>query len=695
VRQERHDAFLVHLDDAVRPLEDPRQITQVAARLLGEHLGVNRCAYADVEDDQDTFNLTGDYNRGVPSIVGRYRFAQFGAECLRLMREGLPYIVEDSESDPRTLEVRESYRMTLIRSVVCVSLRKAGRFVAAMAVHQTAPRAWRFDEVDLLQTVANRCWESIERARVSRALAESEGRFRQLADAMPQIVWVTDEHGYHGYYNQRWYEYTGQTFEETKGEGWNKVFHPDDRERAWQLWSQSLETGEPYEIEYRARRHDGAYRWLLGRALPVRDDQGRIVKWFGTCTDIEDQKRAADLLEQRVQERTEQLRRSQVALAEAQKMEAVGRLAGGVAHDFNNMLTGVLGIIEETREALGADSPYGRDLNDAVAALHRASELTRQLLAFGRRQVHTPRPLSLNELVQSMNQIFRRLIGEDIKVQMLLDENLSSIQADPSAMEQVILNLVLNARDAMPNGGTLTIETSNVVLGDEYVRRHFDVRPGPHVLLAIRDTGTGMNQNTIAHIFEPYFTTKEVGKGTGLGLATVYGIVKQAGGDIQVESEPGRGSMFCIYLPRIAETAQPAEAPAAQTDLEGGERIFVVEDEEIVRRVAVRALRKAGYEVCEAKNGAEALKLFEDCGRVDLLLTDVVMPGINGHELARRLRERYPNLVVLYMSGYSEDIIAHKGLLQPNLPFIEKSFSAKSLCAKVREVLDGSPVNNS
>ena len=298
-RIEHRDAFLIQLDDAVRPLTDADEITHTAARLLGEHLTVNRCAYADVEEDEDTFNLTGDYNNGVPSIVGRYTFTQFGAECLRLMREGKPYVVEDSETDPRIEEVRASYRLTLIRSVICVSLLKRGRFVAAMAVHQTTPRNWEEDEVELMQLVASRCWESIERTRVTRELQEREQRYRFLAESIPQMVWTATTEGNLDYVNRQVTEYFGTSAEMVLGEGWLRWVHPEESERAIDRWKHSLETHERYEPAFRLlRASDTTWRWhLVLRSASSLSPDGTVAQWFGTCTDFEDQMLARQELE--------------------------------------------------------------------------------------------------------------------------------------------------------------------------------------------------------------------------------------------------------------------------------------------------------------------------------------------------------------------------------------------------------------
>jgi nitrogen-specific signal transduction histidine kinase len=380
----------------------------------------------------------------------------------------------------------------------------------------------------------------------------------------------------------------------------------------------------------------------------------------------------------------------EVQFLQAQKMEAVGRLAGGVAHDFNNLLTGILGYGELMLWDLPVDDPRRRSLEEIIKTTERAASLTRQLLAFGRKQIIQPRIINFNELISGMEKMLRRLLGEDLDLITLLDPALGTVKADPGQMDQVIMNLAVNARDAMPQGGLLTIETDNVFLDEAYARDHLEVTPGPYVMLAVTDTGMGMDAATQAHIFEPFFTTKEAGKGTGLGLSTVHGIIKQSSGHIWVYSEPGRGTTFKIYLPRVEEAAmplQPAVAPAAS--LRGPETILVVEDDESLRSVICQTLRSYGYTVLEAHHGNEAILV---CGRhrgpIHLVLTDVVMPGLSGGELMERLAPLGRQMKVLFMSGYTEDTAALQNLLAAGAPFLEKPFKMTTLAQKVRAVLD-------
>jgi len=423
--------------------------------------------------------------------------------------------------------------------------------------------------------------------------------------------------------------------------------------------------------EIEVRRKDGSPVLVRATARLVRGDVA-APPYLETITE--------DVTERRALE--EQLR-------QAQKMDAIGRLAGGVAHDFNNLLTAIIGYADLIEADLGAASPHTEDVREIRLAADRAAVLTRQLLAFSRQQVLAPRVMDLNETVSGMRNMLRRLIGEDIELIVQSAPELGHVRADPGQMEQVVLNLALNARDAMPRGGRLIIETANVELDEEYARGHLGGSAGPHVMLAVTDTGVGMDAVTRARIFEPFFTTKEKGKGTGLGLATVYGIVRQSGGSIWVYSEPGAGTIFKVYFPRSFDVATPAVGALQRAEADGTETVLVVEDDDAVRTLARRGLEGYGYRVIEARNPGEAVAVSErHVGSIHLLVTDVVMPGQYGPELAQALRRERPELRVLYMSGYTDNAIAHQGLLEAGSAFLEKPFTPGNLAAKVRATLD-------
>jgi nitrogen-specific signal transduction histidine kinase len=381
-------------------------------------------------------------------------------------------------------------------------------------------------------------------------------------------------------------------------------------------------------------------------------------------------------------------------LRQSQKMEAVGQLAGGIAHDFNNLLTAILGSTQLLLHNMPPEDPRREDAEEIKLAGHRAAELTRQLLAFSRRQVLAPKVLDLNAVVANMERMLRRLLGEDIELVTSLDATAGAVNADPGQLEQVLLNLAVNARDAMPppGGGRLSIETARFTLHEEHVERRHRLPPGDYACLVVGDTGVGMDEATQAHLFEPFFTTKEVGKGTGLGLATVYGIVKQSGGYIWVYSERGRGTTVKVYLPRVPGVAEAPPLAPAPSEVRGGhETVLLVEDAAPVRALARRSLEARGYRVLDASDGPAALELSARHGApIDLLVTDVVMPGMSGRELAERLAPVRPRMKVLYTSGYTDDAMVRQGVLTAGVAFLQKPFVPDSLARKVREVLDGS-----
>ncbi len=453
-------------------------------------------------------------------------------------------------------------------------------------------------------------------------------------------------------------------------EEWESRLHPEDRERALTALRAFLDGHQAeYGLEFRLRHKNGTYRWMYSRGAALVDAAGRRTHMIGCHLDITDRKQLE-----------EQYRQSQ-------KMQAVGQLAGGIAHDFNNLLIVINGYTELVAQELGPSHRSQRGLDKILAAARSAANLTHQLLAFSRRQILQPQVLDLNEVLRRAHLLLARLLGEHITLEINLSA-LGRVSADPGQIEQVIMNLAVNARDAMPDGGRLVIETADVDLDEVYASQHPDARAGRHVMIAVSDTGVGMDDATRARLFEPFFTTKAIGRGTGLGLATVYGIVKQTGGTIWVYSEPAKGSTFKIYLPVAEGAVAPPAPPVAAQPLHGTETVLVVEDQAEVRAVIEETLRLHGYTVIAAANGSEAVAAVHEHNRpIHLMLTDVVLPGENGREIAQKVLAGRASVRVLYMSGYTETAILKDGVLEPGLAFIQKPFTSDVLLRRVRELL--------
>jgi len=506
------------------------------------------------------------------------------------------------------------------------------------------------------------------------ALRMSERRFRALVEESWDAVALFGSDGSILYGSPATTRLLGYDLSEFVGRNAMELIHPDDRAAVLVSLQEAMVAPRArVQVAARVRHKNGGWRYLEGVFTNLLDDPS-VAAIVNNYRDVTDRR----ILEE------------QVMLSK--KMEAIGRLAGGVAHDFNNILTAIGGYTDLLLADLPPDDHRRHDVEEIYQAAQRAAGLTQQLLAFSRRQVLQPKVIDLNALVPEIEKMLRRLIGEDILFATVLHPHLGNVRADPGQIEQVIVNLAVNARDAMPDGGRLTIETRNVELDAEYAVDHPTVKPGRYVMLAVTDSGVGMDEETKSRIFEPFFTTKVRGKGTGLGLATVYGIVQQTGGHIWPYSEPGRGTTMRVYLPRVDAPADAIEHPsdAAPDTLRGNETILVVEDEAPVRAVTRQLLERNGYTVLEAPDGAAALALVDGAAgsrHIDLLLTDVIMPGMSGRELADKLKARRPNVRVLFMSGYTDDAVVRHGMLEPGLAYLEKPFRPPMLLKKVRGVL--------
>jgi two-component system cell cycle sensor histidine kinase/response regulator CckA len=511
-----------------------------------------------------------------------------------------------------------------------------------------------------------------ERKHVESALRESEERYHTLIEGVRDIIFALAPDGTVMSLNAAFETVTGWPAAEWLGKPFEQLVHPDDLGLLFELVERAVRRQAGPVSQLRVRTRKGDYRMGEFAATP-QFREGQLVGVLGIARDITDRLS----LEQQ--------------LRQAQKMEAVGRLAAGVAHDFNNILTAITGYAQLLLEDLVPNDPHREDVDEIRKAADRAAGLTRQLLAFSRQQILQPTVLDLNILVSETEGMLGRLLGEDIQLATRLAPDLGAVKTDRSQIEQVIMNLAVNARDAMPQGGQLTIETANIEMDDGYAREHFPAVPGSYVMLAVSDTGTGMTPETEAHMFEPFFTTKEKGKGTGLGLATVYGIIKQSAGFIWVYTEPGHGATFKIYLPRVGQAPEPriSSAGSRSAALAGTETVLLAEDEPAVRAVARQSLERHGYTVLEAPSGEAALDLAQRySGPIDLLLTDVVMPGMSGRALALRLAPLRPRMRTIYMSGYTDEAITRHGVLESGVRYVQKPFSPDALVRRVREALD-------
>ncbi len=677
-------AFLGALADQQRTLDTPEAVMRFTAEALGQQMRLDRVGFYRVQGSDIRFGPYWNSDR-LPPLEGTLAIEALGDNA-RAYRLGHSVVLSDM--------AREAPGLAHYAGAgVGIPLLRGGQWVAVMSLNTAEPHRWSAEEIAFIEAVAETTWDAVERIEAVAALRESEEKFRAIANSIDQMVWSTLPDGYHDYYNDRWYEYTGVPHGSTDGEAWSDMFHPDDQERAWAVWSHSLANGTRYRIEYRLKHRSGRYRWVLGSAQPVRDEQGAITRWFGTCTDIQDivdarevLARSREALEAAVRERTEQLMATEERLRQAQKMEAVGQLTGGIAHDFNNMLAVVIGALDllERRVKQG-NRDLDKYINAAREGANRAATLTQRLLAFSRQQPLAPAVIDANEMVSGMIELLVRTLGDDVTVETVLPAGVSPLLADPNQLENVILNLSVNARDAMPNGGKLVLSTANARF-EESEAAELELQPGDYVEIAVTDSGTGMSPEVAARAFDPFFTTKGVGKGTGLGLSQVFGFVRQSGGAVGIDTEPGQGTTVRLYLPAHQgapsqpRTATPTAAPARGRE---GELVLVVEDEERVRNFSLEALRELGYQVVGARDGPEALRLIDTGLRVSLLFSDVVMPEMTGRELAEHARARVPGLKVLLTSGYAPET-ARMG----SETILAKPFDLDRLAAAVRTTLD-------
>jgi PAS domain S-box-containing protein len=501
------------------------------------------------------------------------------------------------------------------------------------------------------------------------ARADGERFFKELADFAPVMIWRSGRDALCDWFNKPWLDFVGRAMEQEVGNGWAENVHPDDFDRCLQIYMSSFNARKPFTMTYRMKRHDGLYREILDNGAAFYRD-GAFAGYFGSCIDITD--RTA----------------MEAQLRQAQKMESIGQLTGGVAHDFNNLLQVIGGSLDLLLRNGVTDERSRRYLRNAVDATVRGAKLANQLLAFARRQTLEPRAIDLGRVIRGMDDLLRRALGEAVEIETIIGGGLWGTYVDPNQVENALLNLAVNARDAMGGRGKLTIEAGNAWLDENYAAQHVEVTPGQYVVVAVSDTGRGMSPEIVERVFEPFYTTKPPGAGTGLGLSMVHGFVKQSGGHIEIYSELERGTTMRIYLPRSTLPEEGTAAGIGGAVLGGTEVILLVEDDDVVRATVTDMLADLGYQVLKARDADAAMTIIESGAPIDLLFTDVIMPGAFGAaELARRARARSPGLQVLFTSGYTDNAIIRSGRLDPGVEFLSKPYAQDELARMLRKLL--------
>ena len=704
----RQQMILARFGERALKSDDLDDILTEACRLVGEALGTELAKVVELGADGQTLLVRAGVG-WKPGVVGEVKVSLTDALSeSHALKTGEPMISPDIDR-----ETRFDYPPFLVdngvkavANVVILGGKDQPPF-GVLQVDSRQPRAFSDSDTNFLRNYANLLAAAVARLRSVEEIRNEERRFRTLAEGIPQLVFQAHGSGQSDWSSPQWVAYTGLSPADSRGQGWLAAVHPEDRAATLAAWDEAADSGS-FSVDHRLRRADGAYRWFQTRAKPVRDQAGRISDWLGTATDIEDQMRARELLtrhreelEAVVDQRTAALQKAldalqaemhereqaEEALRQAQKIEAVGQLTGGIAHDFNNMLQGIAGSLDmaERRIGTGRSADALRFLESARNGLERAAGLTRRLLAFARRQRLEPRLLDPDALVAGMADLIRRTMGPAVRLELILRDGVARVLCDPGELESALLNLCINARDAMPEGGQLTISTQDIQLSATETIGHDQADPGPYVAIAVADTGQGMSPEIMARVFEPFFTTKPLGQGTGLGLSQVFGFVRQSGGIVQLESTPGRGTVVRICLPS-RDSPGPAEPQiAARVPGEGsgaGSVVLLVDDEKDVRGPAAVRLRELGYRVLEAADGPAALRLLDRGVSIDLLVTDVGLPGgMNGRQVAEVVRERRAGLPVLFITGYASTV------LPEGSEVIGKPFDLDTLARRIEAML--------
>jgi PAS domain S-box-containing protein len=682
---EARQTALLALSDRLRTMTDPNEMSFAAAEILGITLGVSRAGYGAIDPSRETITIERDWNMaGTKSLAGILQFRDYGSYIEDLKRGELVAIA-DARLDARTTASAAALERIHARAVFNMPLVDNGAFTAMLYLNHADVREWSAEDIAFVRDVADRTQAAIERRHAEQALADLAGSLeRQVEERTRErdrtwqnsqdLLAVLSAEGRFLAVNPAWTTILGWRVRDVVGRDHVSFSHPDDQ-RASDDAHRRAQTMGLKHYENRVRHRDGSYRWISWVAAA----EDGLVYASGRHITAEKEARLA-------------LETTQDQLRQAQKMEAVGQLTGGLAHDFNNLLTGITGGLElmQIRIQQGRVGEIDRYVNMAQQAAKRAAALTHRLLAFSRRQTLDPRPTDINRLIASLDELLRRSVGPAVELEVIGAGGLWTTLIDPNQLENAVLNLCINARDAMPDGGKITIETANIWL-DARLARERDLPPGQYVSLCVTDTGSGMTAETIERAFDPFYTTKPLGEGTGLGLSMIYGFVRQSGGQVRIYSELGHGTTMGLYLPRAEadDDGEPqSEPPGIVLPASAGETVLVVDDEPAIRTLVTDVLADLGYNAIEASDGPQGLEILKSAARVDLLVTDVGLPkGMNGRQLADAARVGRPDLKILFITGYAENAVIGNGMLERGMHVLTKPFALDVLAARIRDLV--------